>query len=246
MPGLIVGGIRAPEGEGSGGASSVAGLTPELEKLLEDKAADIANRTFDARKARIEKELKKQHQDQIDALRAELTASQKQASSGGKSRPREEEGTSQTEIELNTLKQTLENFKRQSEEDRRELQRTQELRKRDTLRQTVVAQLHSLGANPGLVPMALNHLLAEGLVAIEGDEGAYSMVFRDGGRDLDLNRGLSNWLKTDNIGKQIMPVKATSGSGTRATSLTGDRPLSQNEKEQLLTQGIFEALRAGR
>ena len=240
------GGIRAPEGDGSSGASPVAGLTPELEKLLEDKAADIANRTFDARKARIEKELKKQHQDQMDALRAELTTSQKNASGSGKSRNRDDEGTSQTEIELNTLKQTLENLKRQNEDDRRELQRTQELRKRDTLRQNVTAQLHANGANPGLVTMALNHLLAEGLIAIDGDEGSYSMVFRDNGRDVDLGRGIAGWLKTDPMGKQIMPVKATSGSGSRATSLTGDRPLSKTERDQIFAEAAFEALRSGR
>ena len=244
---FIHGGIRAPEGDGGAGGSGAGSvLTPEQEKYLDDRAADIANKMFTNQKARLEKELKKQQADALEALRAEFAASSKPSSGKGKNQGAEDSGTSAAEIELNTVKQMMENLKRQNEEDRNELRRTQELRKRDTLRQNVVAQLHSLGANPGLVPMALNHLLAEGLVVIDGDEGGYSMVFRDGGRDLDLNRGLSNWLKTDAVGKQIMPVKATSGSGTRATSLSGDRPLSKTERDQIFAEAAFEALRAGR
>ncbi|HEY2517076.1 MAG TPA: hypothetical protein VGI39_39660, partial [Polyangiaceae bacterium] len=102
------------------------------------------------------------------------------------------------------------------------------------LRQRVAEGLAKRGVDPARIRLAVGQLIdVDKKIRIEGEGEAEAVLFKDSDGDVELDRGLDDWFKTDEA-KIYLPPRGAAGSGDRGG---GRRPATQTKKAEDVSYG---------
>jgi hypothetical protein len=193
----------------------------QIKGLITESIGPAVNNMFTARLATTEEKLVKKLEKQLgesfgktldDKLAGFKPAQDPPDDKGG--------GKGKKDVELESMRKTLENMQQQLQATQAESQAEKEKNRTIQLQQLVTEKLEKLGGIQGVAArMALGSLTAFNKVGWGTDEDTFGpdkLVFRnpDDGSVTDLDVGLKQWLKTDEA-KIFQAPTGVRGSGSR-------------------------------
>lgn len=195
------------EGEGTEGGEEKQFLTADdLETLLNEKV----NKAITGHVNRVKETFEKTLTAKLTEFGESLKSSRTEEAEGGAS-GKGGEAESETKKQLAAMQKRLEAAEKKTEEERTARETERQARMRDEERTTLASALRKAGVSEeARVKGAMALLYTEEKRVARTEDGR--IVYRKGDDELDLDKGIADFLKSDE-GKLYLPPRQVAGSG---------------------------------
>jgi len=234
-----------PGGGGGGGASV---FSEDQINVIKSLVAGTVNATIAARDKmsdkKREQDAAKLREDFSAMLTEQLKALKPADPDDGGAGGGKGGGKGKESVELQTLRSQLSELANKAKQQEERTAAAEARLRSETLRRTTADLLAAAGVEGSRFKGAYALLQQEGRIKHRDDDSGEMVFVDDTGAEVDLQVGLSQWVKTDDA-KMYLPPTGATGSGSRPATRQAGGPPAKPTKEQafgLLGESLKSAL----